>query len=121
MQGNCPGTVIGSNFTNNIARQAGGAHWVNLAPTLTIHDNSYIANNATTGSAGIFVQSVNASSFSQLRFGNNVGEKGAAMFLGSCNASTITNNTFYNNSATAFGGAVFRSASSVSSCCCSVH
>ena len=109
-QGDCPGDILNSNFTNNIAQQAGGAHWINVAPTLTVYGNSYIANNASTGSAGIFAQAVVSSTFSQLRFGNNVGEKGAALFQGSCNATMISNCTFYNNKATTFGGAVFRCA-----------
>ncbi len=109
LQDKCAGDILNSNFTSNIAEQAGGAHYVNVAPTLTVYGNTYTYNNATTGSAGIFAQSVVLSTFANNHFGSNVGEKGAALFQGSCNATTITNSTFYNNSATTFGGAVFRS------------
>ncbi len=108
-QGSCPGDIINSNFTSNVANQAGGAHWINVAQTLTVYGNTYTYNNATTGSAGIFAQGVVNSTFANLHFGNNVGEKGGAMFQGNCNSTAITNSTFYNNSATTFGGAVFRS------------
>ena len=108
LQGACPGDILNSNFTNNIAQQDGGAHWINVAPTLTVYGNSYISNNSSTGSAGISAQAVVASTFSQLRFGNNVGQKGTALFQGNCNSTAITNSTFYNNTATTFGGAVFR-------------
>ena len=109
LQESCSGDIIDSNFTSNIASQAGGAHWVDVAPTLTIYGNTYTYNNATTGSAGIFAQAVVNSTFANLHFGDNVGEKGAALFQGNCNSTTISNSTFYNNSATTFGGAVFRS------------
>lgn len=51
------------------------------------------------------------SSFTQNVFNSNVGEKGAALFQGTCNSTTIANSTFFNNTATNFGGAVFRSTS----------
>ena len=109
LQDRCSGSLLNSTYERNIAKDAGGAHWVNVAATLTVYGNTYLNNNATTGSAGIFAQSVQDSSFTANQFRNNVGEKGGALFQGSCNDTIISNSTFFNNSATTFGGAVFRS------------
>lgn len=108
MQQSCAGDVINSAFYNNSAG-SGGAHWVNVASSLTIYGNNYTANNATFGAAGLFVQNVTKSTFANNTFNSNVGEKGAALFQGTSNQTTIANSTFYNNTATDFGGAVFRS------------
>jgi len=103
----CDVTVTGSNFSDNVVEDYGGAIYVESSPTgVDVDSSDFSGNSAAIFGGAVYVSGGNVV-LSQSNFTANTAPNGGAVMVDVGGLVTASNCTFQQNAASSVGGALF--------------
>lgn len=109
-------SIVDCNFTNNVAKQQGGAIYSNRGIVEII--NSRFENNTCSGNGGAIIATKGSITTINSSFINNSANRGGALYL-TCEDICLDSTSFTNNIASDYGGAVYSKTENVTCLNCS--